>query len=314
MGISLQDATAIVTNNALRTQYGLILPPGARVAAYVRSTGIQSGDDAFLAQNLCSTLAQGLARARSGMGDFVVCLPGHTESVADATTFSAALVAGTKIIGVGRGSNMPTFTWTATGSQWLISVNDVQIAGIRIQPIGITAVVLPISITGADCAINYCEFVVSTTAIAPTNVVTVAATGLRTDISGNKFRGLAASVPTSIITVAGAVTDVSISDNEFNCPAVAATGHVNVTGAALGVKMFRNQMYNTAAASTVCISFAAAVSDGHVADNRFCILANGVASATGITFGAGSLVKANQNFCTDEPQRSGVLSPVVVAT
>jgi hypothetical protein len=248
------------------------------------------------------------------MGDFVVCLPGHVENVSDATTFSAALLAGTRIIGVGRGAAMPTFTWTATAGQWLVSVADVQISGIRIAPIGITAVVLPISVTAADFALTFCEVVVSTTAIAPANVVTLSATALRANISGNTFRGLAASVPTTIITVAGAVTDVTISDNEFNCPAVAATGHVNVTGAALGLKIFRNNMYNTAAASTVCISLAAAVSDGHVADNRFCILANGVASATGITFGAGSLVKANQNYCSDEPARSGVLSPVVVTT
>lgn len=307
---SLADATAVVTNNGLRTQYGLILPPGARVAAYVRSSGVQSGDDAFLAQNLVTTLAAGLARARSGFGDFVVCLPGHTENVADATTFSAALVAGTKIIGVGRGSNMPTFTWTATGSLWTIAVNDVQIAGIRISPIGINAVVQAINITGTDCAINFCEFVVSTTAIAPANVITVAATALRTDISGNKFRGLAASVPTTIITVAGAVTDVSISDNEFNAPAVAATGHITVTGAALGLRIFRNQMYNTAAASTACISLAAAASDGQIADNRFCVLNNGTATSQGLIMGAGSLVKPNQNYCTDQPQLSGILTPL----
>jgi hypothetical protein len=309
MGISLQDAQQIGSNAALRTQYGIILPPGARVAAYVRSTGLQSGDDAFLATNLATTLAQGLARCRPNMGDFVVCLPGHVENVADATTFSAALVAGSRVIGVGRGSATPTFTWTTTASQWAIAVNDVLLAGIRISPIGINAVVLPINITGTDCAISACDFVVSTTAIAPSNVVTVAATALRTNISFNTFRGLAASVPTTVITVAGAVTDVAISDNEFNCPAVAATGQITVTGAALGVKFFRNNMYNTAAASTVCMSFAAAVSDGHISDNRFCVLNNGTASAQGVTFGAGSLVKANQNFCTDEPQKSGLLSP-----
>ncbi len=309
MGISLQDAQQLYSNAGLRTQYGVILPPGARVAAYVRSTGLQPGDDAFLGTNLCSTLAQGLTRARAGMGDFVVCLPGHVENVSDATTFSAALLAGTRIIGVGRGAAMPTFTWTAIVSQWLIGVVDVQISGIRIQTTGINTVGLAINITAADCAITFCEVVVSTTAIAPANVITVAATGLRANITGNTFRGLAASVPTSIITVAGAVTDVTISDNEFNCPAVAATGHIGVTGAAIGLKIFRNNMYNTAAASTVCISFAAAVSDGHVADNRFCVLNNGTASAQGVTFGAGSLVKANQNFCSDQPQLSGILAP-----
>jgi len=309
MGISLQDAQQIFSNAGLRTQFGIVLPPGARVAAYVRSTGQQPGDDTFLTTNLCSTLAQGLARARAGLGDFVVVLPGHVENVADATTFSAALVAGTRIIGVGRGTAMPTFTWTQTTSQWAIAVNDVQIAGIRISPIGINGVVLPINITGTDVSITACEFVVSTTAIAPSNVITIAATALRTDISGNKFRGLAASIPTTIITVAGAVTDVSISDNEFNAPAAALTGHITVTGAALGLKIFRNVMYNTAAGSQFCISLAAAANDGQVSDNRFCVLFNGTASTLGISFGAGSTVKCNQNYCSDQAQLSGILSP-----
>src|SRR6478735_8493726 len=252
MGISLQDAQQIFSNAGLRTQFGIVLPPGARVAAYVRSTGQQPGDDTFLTTNLCSTLAQGLARARAGLGDFVVVLPGHVENVADATTFSAALVAGTRIIGVGRGTAMPTFTWTQTTSQWAIAVNDVQIAGIRISPIGINGVVLPINIT---------------------------------------------------------VTDVSISDNEFNAPAVALTGHITVTGAALGLKIFRNFMYNTAAVSQNCISLAAAASDGQISDNRFCVLFNGVASTLGISFGVGSIVKCNQNYCSDQAQLSGILSP-----
>lgn len=302
----------IFTSQGIRTQFGLVTPPGARVAAYVRSTGLASGDDAYLANNLVATLAQGLAKARAGYGDFVVVLPGHVESVADGTTFSAALVAGTKIVGLGRGSEMPTFTWTATASQWSVTVADVFISGLRLLLDGITAVVSAINVGagGTDFGFVGNEIEVSTTSKAPTNCITLAAGATRADIRDNYFRGLAASVPTNIIVVAGANTDSNISDNVFICPSVAATGHVSVTGAALGLRVLRNRMYNTAAASTVCVSYAAAASDGIIADNYFGVLNNGTASAQGVTFGAGCLVKAFQNFCTDEPQKSGLLSPV----
>jgi len=309
---SLLDATLIATNQGLRTQYGVILPPGARVAAYVRSTGAQSGDDSFLTTNLVPTLAAGLARARAGLGDFVVCLPGHVETVdaAQSTAFAAALVAGTKILGVGKGSNLPTFTWSATASIWTIAVNDVQITGLRLLLDGITAVVNAINITGTDVSLAGCDIEVSTTAKAPTTGITVAATALRGYIGFNAFRGLAASVATNLIVVAGASSDVAIEDNKFMCPVTAATGHISVTGAAINLSIARNNMYNTAAASTVCVSFAAAASDGILEGNRFAVLNNGTASAQGVTFGAGCLVKAFQNFCSDEPQKSGLLSPV----
>lgn len=308
-GPSFQDATAIATDNGLRTQYGVILPPGARVAAYVRSIGFQSGDDEFLAENLVASLAVGLARVRAGLGDFVICLPGHVENVVDGTTFSGALLAGTKIIGVGKGSNTPTFTWTATASQWAIAVNDVQIAGLRLLFDGINAVVTPIAITGSDVSLVGNEMQVASAAKAPTLGITVAATAARCQISANYFRGLASSVVGQLITITGANLDSSIEDNVFNCAVTAATGHVTVSGAALGLRIQRNTMYNTAALSTVCISFAAAASDGMLVSNYFGVLNNGTASAQGVTFGAGCLVKAFQNFCSDQPQLSGILAP-----
>lgn len=315
MGLNNQDSTqSIYSDNGIRTQYGIILPPGARVAAYVRSTGIQSGDDGYLAANLCTTLAQGLARARSGLGDFVVCLPGHVESVADGTTFSAALVAGTKILGIGKGSNTPTFTWTATAGQWNVGVADVFIGGLRLDFSGINAVVNAINVNAADFGFSFNEVIVSSTAKAPTACMTLTVNAARADISGNRFRGLAASVPTSTILVSGAAPDVTIVGNLFVCPATAATGHINVTAAALGLSITDNRMYNTAAASTVCIAVGAVAADGIVGNNFFGVLTNGVADAQGITFGVGSLLKAFQNFCSDEPQKSGKLSPPVVAT
>src|SRR3990167_8848841 len=88
------------------TKFGpIVLEPGARVAAYVRSTGAVSDEDPLIATNLVSTLGAGLARCRSGKNDVVFVLPGHSEAVTSTTLDN--LVAGPRVIGCGRGSNRP---------------------------------------------------------------------------------------------------------------------------------------------------------------------------------------------------------------
>jgi hypothetical protein len=313
---SLADATAIVTNNGLRTQYGLILPPGARVAAYVRSTGVQSGDDAFLAQNLVATVAQGMARARSGLGDFVVCLPGHTESVADATTFSGALVPGVKIVGVGRGSNMPTFRFTAVASQWLVNQVDVAIVGLRFF-MDSANTTLPFSITANDFGFYFNEILsLSGTANAVT-YMGVSSLAARFDISNNIVRTLviAGSTSTCIaITTTGA--DGRIADNEImgSFSFGSNNGIINVTAATTNLKILRNVLNNTATTSATAIGFTNVAATGHCAYNTMTVLSTGAISAgvTGITVGGtNNLTGFFQNFCVNDPNKSGVLVPAV---
>lgn len=310
MGLNGYDYTQQVNSDqGIRTQYGIILPPGARVAAYVRSTGIQSGDDTFLAQNLVTTLAAGLARCRPGFGDFVVCLPGHVENVADATTFSNALVAGAKIIGVGRGSNTPTFTWTTAASQWLINKADVAIMGLKlVLAVAGTNTTLAINITAADFGFNFNDVVTGSASSNALVWIWVSVGGDRADLSFNSIRSL--NTGTNGIVVGAAADGVRICDNEIIAGNSAAVGSITVTAAATNLRILRNVLYNTSTASTVCVSFGAFASDGILANNVFGVLNNGTASAQGVTFGAGCLVKAFQNFCSDEPQKSGLLSPV----
>lgn len=317
MPLPNQDATQVVTNNGLRTQYGVIIPPGAKVAAYVRSTGIQNdGNDAFLSQNLVTTLAAGLARARAGFGDFVVCLPGHTETVdaAQSAAFAAALVAGTKILGGGRGSNTPTFTWTVAASSWVIAPNDVMISGLRLLAAGPSAgggavTTIAISVTGNDFGFynNDVEMVSATVNAAST--MTISGTAARYDISGNVFRGQLTSVVTNQILISSTGADGRFCDNEVISPGAVAS-LISVTGVCQRLKLLRNTIYNVAAGSTACVAFAAVASDGVFAGNMLGVKNSaGTASAQGVTFGAGCLVVAMQNYCTDTAQASGLLSP-----
>ena len=63
--------------SAIATPYGTYVRPGGRVAAYVRSTGAQEGDDYFASSgNLVTSINEGLKRCRSGQNDVVVWMLG----------------------------------------------------------------------------------------------------------------------------------------------------------------------------------------------------------------------------------------------
>lgn len=297
----------------LKTQFGILLPPGGKVAAYLRSTGPQDGDDRAIQGNLVATLASALQRCRAGQGDTVVVLPGHSESGLG-TTMLANLVNGTKIIGVGQGSAMPTFRWTATSDTWALTKNDVTLQGLRLRMEG-AAVTAGITVTGADCEICDCDIEVSSGVVNKvTTAITLNAGADRTKIRQNKIRGLTGFALTDGILVGGALDQVEIERNRIIAPSAAANGLIRVSAAATNLYIGYNTVYNTTAASTAAIVVGNVAADGIIEFNNVGILQNGVASATGITFGVASLMKAFQNFCSDEPNRSGVLSPVVVAT
>lgn len=154
-----------------KTPFGSWLPDSSgRVAAYVRSTGPQSGDDPDIANQIVTTLNAGLIRCRASRGDIVIVLPGHTENISSADQMSN-LVAGTRILGMGYGTFRPTFTWTANGATFLFDVANTVLdncilnmdsgAGTGGSPIAVAA---PITISAAGCQISNCLVRTSTDA------------------------------------------------------------------------------------------------------------------------------------------------------
>lgn len=311
MGTPLSLPTQINIDQGIATQYGLVLPPGANVAAYVRSTGVQPTDTGYLATNLVATLAAGLARVRAGFGDFVVVLPGHSELIIDATTISNAIQSGTRIVGVGTGTLKPTFTFNTTTASIAVSVANVLISGCLFLLDGINAVANAFNITGSDFQFVNNEVEVSTTAKAAVICMTLGTGASRANISGNVFRGLIASPVTNGILVSGALADVRIEDNELWFPSSTANGNINVTGVCTGLKIFRNFIGNSTAASVTALNFANVAIEGMAVENRlYCKNTGGIVSGTNvITFGAAVLMAFDDNLCSNDPRTSGLLMP-----
>lgn len=299
----------------MATPYGVLLPPAQQVL-YVRSTGVQQGDNRDIAERLHSTLAAALAKCRAGYADTVICLPGHSESVTDATMLTN-LVAGTKIIGVGNGSNRPTFRWTATAAQWAISVNDVVFANLNLQLEGANGVVKAIAATGDDVCFYSNDILVgsgaSNKATIAIEVGTGASGGNRFVFDSNTVRGVVAGAVTNGLLVSSAASDVRIVNNEMLFASTTTNGNINVQAAALGLRILNNFLENTVASSVACIVLSNAASDGIVAYNSIAVKSTGIVTSgtTGITVGASSLVTFYQNYVANDPRTSGLLLPTV---
>lgn len=306
--------------DAIATAYGTFIKPGGRVAAYVRSTGAQEGDDYFAASGLLvSSIAAACARCRSGMNDIIGVLPGHVETLAVADSLPN-LVAGTQIVSFGRpgASNNPTLTWTATASTLLLNVADVSVIGLNLNFAGIDNVVAPVTFSAAGCALigNFITLQDATASAGAVTPIVVAAGADNCLIANNKMLSDdAGEAQTNVISITGAVDNLEICGNKINCTLTSATGGiVQIGAAATNLDIHDNLFYNTVE-DGICIRVADTfAATGWIYKNYGKTIDAGgtVANALKLVSFEGtteSLIGCFENYATDEAVASGVISP-----
>jgi hypothetical protein len=266
--------------DSIATPNGTWIKPGGNVVAYVRSTGVQSGDLSPIADLLVATIAQGVARCRPGMNDVVGVLPGHTETVL--TTLFTPVV-GAQIVGMGMpgAANAPNVTLSATAATIALSAANMSIIGLNINS-ATAAVVAPIAVTAAGVTIANC-FINFTGALAA-NVPILATGAANLTLSNNH---IVANTTATVVSVVGATsTNILITGNLIRST---STGTVGIT-----------------LADTAGIS-------GFISFNLLKLAAAGAAQATIITAQTANLV-ANvgvfENYAIDNTAGSGSIAPV----
>lgn len=261
----------------VRTTLGTHMPPGGQIVAYVRHTAV-SGDDNKIEEMRYPTLNAALNKCRSGAGDIVVVLPGHAENISSADQMSN-LVAGTRIVGLGLGTNRPTFTWTAATATFLFDVANVSLHNCILEmagPPGSTtalSVAAPITISAAGCAITGCLIRTSVDADQLATVpLKLTDTADDCAIVGCHFYGATAGESTTIIDLLGAdrlymedvVVQAATSSTTVGVMRFAATAATNI--------VIRGCTFiNRKAASVHAVTGVAALS-GVVSDCDFGIL------------------------------------------
>lgn len=259
-----------LVNAGIRTALGTVVPPGGLVQAYVRSTGVQSGDNADVTSRLVTSLASAMTLCRSGMNDVIVVLPGHTESVSIANYFSS-MVAGTRIIGLGTGNERPTFNWTAATSSWLLNVANVVIENciLNMAATASTTVAAPMTISAAGCYLVDCQIYAAASATQLSTIAITTASGA-TDCGMIRCRmTCGTSDGTGITTLVRLVA--ADRWRMYDCVLRGTTSSTTVgvlqmlTTASLDVDIARCHFYHGKAASA-CAFTGMAASTGRVAD------------------------------------------------
>lgn len=99
-----------------------------------------------------STVDYAVSQCATDRGDIVFVKPGHAETI-DSATALAIDVAGVAVVGLGQGSNRPTFNLTATASTITMSAANCTFWNCLVTG-GIDAIVAVFTISAADCQLQ----------------------------------------------------------------------------------------------------------------------------------------------------------------
>lgn len=231
--------------DTIQTPFGQWIKPGGQVVAYVRSTGVQSGDLPEVAVNMVATIALGVARCRAGMNDIVMVLPGHTESV---TTTLFTAVSGAQIIGCGLpgAPNAPTVTLAATAATIALSAANMTLAGLNIRS-STAAMTGPIVVTGAGVTLAALS-IVSTGASGANSFIAVTGVANFMMVGSN----ITVDSTATMVAITGAAsTNFLIEDNRARQSQGTSGGSFATTANTAGISgHFARNFYKTATTST----------------------------------------------------------------
>lgn len=237
-----------------------------------------------------TSVQSALLLARSGRGDVIQLLPGHTESLAAADSWSN-LGSATGVTIKGPPCGPPAvITWSAATSTLLMDTADLCIDGGRedgdfgivlaMEPgTGTVTVAAPITVTGARCAIKRCQIRLATDA---SNLVTDAIhVNAVTDflLKGNFIYGTTGT-PTTVLKSTGAVHRLRILNNHIAVPIVtAATGVlIDVSNAAATELQVAGNLLDNKTATAKFVMKPHASTRGEVTRNRVRIDDTGTAA------------------------------------
>lgn len=267
-----------------------------------------------------STILYAQTMCVANKGDIIFVMPGHAETIADATTLTLNK-AGVAIIGLGAGSNRPTLTFSTANTANI----PVTAANIALQNILFIANFLDIASvftatstnTPTDLSIESCEFRDTSNVLNFLSLITGNATansmdGLR--FVKNRISSVGTTAATTAIKLASATDRVTVQDNYGNWAVLNDTACMLAAGASAvtNLDFGRNILNkpNTSSTGGSFISGSSTAWTGHCYDNYLWQLDN----SAGIWIPTGTKLAFSQNFSpiTGAADKSGLINPAAV--
>ena len=244
-----------------------------------------------------------VASGTASLGDTIVCMPGHAESLASATGL-AIDVAGIRLLGLGWGNLRPTFTLdTATGATIAVTAPSCVIDNIKIVSdfadvaAGITASALADGLIVRNCWLkdgsSTKELVIGISIAAACNNVA---------IYGNRFTTVDGGGCASAIKLVGAADDSEIFDNYIHGDYSVACID-GATAAAVDLDIHHNRFWNTDTGAGLLMSMHASTT-GIYSDNR------SFGGKNDAHYTAAGMAPV-ENYSTNAADASGLIKPAV---
>ncbi len=292
----------------------------ASTVLYNQKGGSNSNDGSYNAP--FSTLDFAIGQCVANRGDIVFIKPGHVESVIAAGTI-ALDVAGVAVIGLGYGSNRPTFNFTTISSASIkVLASNISIQNCLFRSV-IAACATVFSNTNAvvanDFSVENCEFRDSSSTLNFVSQVVIGTTANQGDglnFSNNRVFSIMGT-PTAATTcvVSGAAQDrftlnnnivyrLAALNNTAVLLAMGANSHTNMT-----ITGNRTHTPNTGTTAGELISGGSTGSNGMLSDNYVWHLA-----ATGLIAPLSTKLSFVNNYCsiTGAADKSPLLNPTAV--
>lgn len=264
-----------------------------------------------------STLDYAIGRCVAGRGDIIFIKPGHAESITSATTI-ALDVAGVAIVGLGKGSACPTFTFT-TANTATIPVSAADMAIINCKFVGnFLGIASAITVGAApNFTVQNCDFSDTSAVLnflaAVTTTVTVNADNLA--LIGNHVLNIATTNAIAAFQVLGTMTGLYIVDNRVTNTIDRANTSVFLSHAALVMTdayIANNMVFSANSTNTsvgMFISTSAITGSGIVKDNY--IRGLDIAAAIIVTATAVQYGMFNNLYIGDGTMNSGFVLPAI---
>ena len=264
-----------------------------------------------------ATLEYALSKCAANVGDVIFIKPGHAESVTSATSLNFD-VAGVAIVGLGAGSNRPTYTFTTANTATIpvtaanMSVQNVLFVG------NFLSIASAITVAAApEFTVENCEFRDTSAVLgfltAVTTTVTVNADGF--GYLRNKRISAATTSPGPDVVIAGTMSRLSVNDNTTfhtvasnNIAALLEHGALVMSHA----EVLRNNIYsiNTdTATGAVLVKTTATTGSGIIAHNR--VRALDIAAAIVVTAAAVQYGMFDNLYTGETTLLSGFVLPAI---
>lgn len=150
-----------------------------------------------------ASLSSALTAATADNGDVIFLESGHTETLTGSLSFNEA---GITVVGLGSGSNKPSFTVNGNVDMFNFSAARIRLVGLRF-PAGTAAHTARINAGGANCIIEDCDFICG---VNDLNTITIPDAGDYLELNGCTFTITADGPDAGILVEAATVLGLKV--------------------------------------------------------------------------------------------------------